>query len=117
MYFIGIHHYLEGNKFEAYKFMKIAFEIGYPVHCQYSLKPTLSFHFVPKFLSELSYIYNDYETGEKCCKLFLDRKIMGDEYFDIMKSWHDIFVILNKYNVRNMSLTPKKSVKPYFWFQ
>ena len=116
MYFIGIHHYLEGNKFEAYKYMKQAFEIGYPVHCQYSLKPTLSFHFVPKFLSELSYLYNDYETGEKCCKLFLEQKIMGEEYYDIMKSWHEIFLILNKYNVKNMNNNPYKPEKPYFCF-
>lgn len=116
MYFIGIHHYLEGNKFEAYKYMKKAYEIGYPVHCQYSLKPTLSFHFVPKFLSELCYMYNDYETGEKCCKLFLDTKIMGNDYLDVMKSWHDIFVILNKYNVRNMNINPYKPEKPYFCF-
>ena len=116
MYFIGIHHYLEENKFEAYKYMKKAFEIGYPVHCQYSLKPTLSFHFVPKFLSELCYFYNDYETGEKCCKLFLEQKIMGEEYYDIMKSWHDIFFILNKYNVKNMNINPYKPEKPYFCF-
>uniref|UniRef100_A0A6C0I7Z9 Methyltransferase FkbM domain-containing protein n=1 Tax=viral metagenome TaxID=1070528 RepID=A0A6C0I7Z9_9ZZZZ len=116
MYFIGIHHYLENNKYEAYKFMKSAFEIGYPVHCQYSLKPTLSFHFVPKFLSELSYLYNDYETGEKCCKLFLENKVMGDDYYDIMKSWYDIFVILNKYNARNMLQPPKRPVKPFFCF-
>ena len=116
MYFIGIHYYLEENKYEAYKYIKKAFEIGYPVHCQYSLKPTLSFHFVPKFLSELSYIFEDYETGEKCCKLFLESKIMGDEYYDVMKSWNDIFIILNKYNVKNMSLTPKQSDKPYLCF-
>ena len=117
MYFIGIHHYLEGSKFEAYKYMKKAFEIGYPVHCQYSLKPTLSFHFVPKFLSELCYYYEDYETGEKCCKLFLDTKIMGDEYYDTMKSWHDIFVILNRYNVKNMNTNPYKPENPsYFCF-
>ena len=61
MYFIGIHHYLNNEKFKAYGYIKKAFEIGYPLHCQYSLKPTLSFHFVPKFLSELCYFYNDYE--------------------------------------------------------
>lgn len=115
MYFIGIHHYLNNNKFEAYKHIKKAFEIGYPIHCQYSLKSTLSFHYVPKFLSELCYIYSDYETGEKCCKLFLDSKILGNEYLDVMKSWYDIFRILNNYNVRNM-LTPINPDKPYICF-
>jgi len=116
IYFIGIHHYLENDKYKAYQYMKKAFEIGYPIHCQYSLKPTLSFHFVPKFLSELCYIFNDYETGEKCCKLFLDNKILGNEYFDTMKSWYDIFIILNKFNVRNISLDPIVPNKPYFCF-
>lgn len=116
MYFIGIHHYLEGNKFKAYNYMKKAFDIGYPVHCQYSLKPTLSFHFVPKFLSELCYMYDDYETGEKCCKLFLDNKILGNEYYDAMKSWYDIFIILNRYNVKNMSINPVIPTKPYLCF-
>ena len=116
MYFIGIHYYLQGNNFEAYKYMKKSFEIGYPVHCQYSLKPTLSFHFVPKFLSELCYLYGDYETGEKCCKLFLDHKISGEEYYEAMKSWNDIFIILNKYNVKNMNTCPNKPEKPYFCF-
>jgi len=115
MYFIGIHHYLNGDKLKAYNYIKKAFEIGYPVHCQYSLKPTLSYHYVPKFLSELCYFYNDYETGEKCCKLFLESKILENEYYDIMKSWYDIFIILNKYNVKNM-LAPITPIKPYFCF-
>ena len=115
MYFIGIHYYLNNDKFKAYQYMKNAFELGYPVHCQYSLKPTLSYHFVPKFLSELCYQFEDYETGQKCCKTFLESKIMGDEYLDAMKSWNDIFIILNKFNVKNM-LQSKKSEKPYFCF-
>ena len=115
MYFIGIHYYLNNDKLKAYQYMKNAFEIGYPIHCQYSLKPTLSYHFVPKFLSELCYQFEDYETGEKCCKTFLESKILKNEYLDAMKSWNDIFIILNKFNVKNM-LQPKKSEKPYFCF-
>ena len=50
LYFIGIHYYLEGNQEKSFDFFKKAFEIGYPIHKQYSLKPTLSFYFLPKFL-------------------------------------------------------------------
>ena len=50
LYFIGIHYYLEHNYNKAYIYFKKAFEIGFPIHCQYSLKPTLSFHFLPKFV-------------------------------------------------------------------
>jgi predicted O-methyltransferase YrrM len=119
MYFIGIHHKLNGNNLLAYEYIKKAFELGYPVHCQYSLKPTLSYHFVPKFLSELCYIFDDFETGEKACKLFLEKRIMGDEYFDVMKHWNDIYTILNKYNIKTLSSSPKTDSlldKPYLCF-
>ena len=53
LYFIGIHYYLENNYIKAYKYFKQAFEIGFPLHCQYSLKPTLSYHFLPKFLTKI----------------------------------------------------------------
>lgn len=53
LYFLGIHHFLENNKKVAYDYFKKAFEIGYPLHCQYSLKPTLSFHFLPRYLTQL----------------------------------------------------------------
>jgi len=116
MYFIGIHHKLNGNNFLAYKYIKNAFELGYPVHCQYSLKPTLSYHFVPKFLAELCYMFNDFETGENACKLFLEQRIMGDEYFNVMKNWNDIYAILNKYNIKMLSPNPKIQEKPYLCF-
>lgn len=116
MYFIGIHHKLNGNNILAYEYIKKAFELGYPVHCQYSLKPTLSFHFVPKFLAELCYMFNDFETGEKTCKLFLDQLIMKDEYLDVMKNWNDIYTILNKYSIKTLNPNPNISQKPYLCF-
>ena len=39
--------------------VKRAFEIGFPIHCQYSLKPTLSFHFLAKFLSKICSFLSD----------------------------------------------------------
>ena len=61
LYFIGIHYYLENNYNKAYIYFKKAFEIGFPIHCQYSLKPSLSFHFLPKFLCKICYNLNDYK--------------------------------------------------------
>ena len=117
MYFIGIHHKLNGNNILAYEYIKRAFELGYPVHCQYSLKPTLSFHFVPKFLAELCYMFNDFETGEKACKLFLEQRIMKNEYSDVMKNWNDIYTILNKYDIKTLTPEPNCPVeKPYLCF-
>jgi hypothetical protein len=45
LYFLGIHYYLEGTREIAYYYFKTGFDLGYPVHCQYGLKPTLSYHF------------------------------------------------------------------------
>jgi hypothetical protein len=106
LYFIGIHYYLE-NKYEiAYNYMKKCYLLGYPEHCQYSLKPSLHFYFLPKFLAHLCYIFEDYQTGFNCCKLFLEKtKISKDGHIPFkecynsndvitMKSWFDIFNFL-----------------------
>jgi hypothetical protein len=93
LYFIGIHYYLEGDKLTAYKFMKQAFEVGYPINSQYSLKPTLSFHFLPKFLAELCYYFQDFKTGLDCSKLFLTSTIFnkpGGDSWNMMSNWYKI---------------------------
>jgi tetratricopeptide (TPR) repeat protein len=65
LYFIGIHYYLENNYHKAHIYLKQAFEIGYPIHCQYSLKPTLSFHFLPLYLAKICYSLKKYKIGKK----------------------------------------------------
>lgn len=97
LYFIGIHYYLENNYKTAFPYLKKAFEIGYPSHCQYSLKPTLSFHFLPKFLTKICYILEEYELGESASRFFLQNNTQeADDYNEII-SWYNIFVKLNMY--------------------
>jgi len=98
IYFLGIHSYLEGDKRTAYEYFKNAFEIGYPLHCQYSLKPTLSYHFLPKFLTQLCYEYNNYELGEQCSRLYLEKNSSDADQYAVIASWYNIFVKLNKMN-------------------
>ena len=74
LYFLGIHWHLQKNYARAHEYFKKGFEVGYPIHRQYSLKPTLSFHFLPKFLAETSYYMKDYALGLKCCELFLSKE-------------------------------------------
>ena len=113
LYFIGIHYYLENNFNKAFGYFKKAFEIGFPVHCQYSLKPTLSYHFLPKFLSKICYVLEDYVLGETAAKLFLDNnKQDADDYAEII-SWHNIFSKLNQYKGPKV---PKIPIKPLFVF-
>ena len=113
-YFIGIHYKLQGNDELAYKYMKDAFEIGYPINSQHSLKPTLSFHFLPKFLVELAYKLGDFKLGEKAAKLFLIKNKPNSDYYSVMHSWHNIFLFLNK--MPELNPTPNYYDKPILCF-
>lgn len=96
LYFLGIHYFLEGNesKKEAFDYFIKAFDLGYPVHCQFSLKPTLYYYFLPKFMAQLCYEFRDYKRGLACTKIFLENTKADDSEYITMKSWHDIFELL-----------------------
>ncbi len=96
IYFLGIHYYLEGNMEFAFEYFKLGFLIGYPLHCQYSLKPTLSFHFLPKFLAPLCYEYKNFTLGEQCARLFLEKNTPDVDQYPVIASWYNIFVKLNR---------------------
>ena len=113
LYFIGIHYYLENNYNKAFGYLKKGFEIGFPKHCQYSLKPTLSFHFLPKFLTKICYLLEEFEVGEKASHFFLMNNKPGSDDYDEMVSWHKIFVKLNIYKGPKV---PKVSEKPIVCF-
>jgi tetratricopeptide (TPR) repeat protein len=86
-YFLAIHDYLEHQRRSAYEQFKKAFTIGYPLHAQYSLKPTLSFHFTPKFLAELCYEFRDYRTGLQAAQLYAEKNPPDA----LMQSWYAIY--------------------------
>jgi tetratricopeptide (TPR) repeat protein len=73
VYFLAIKELQDTNRRAAYNLFKKAFEIGYPLHAQYSLKPTLSFHFTPRFLMDLCYECGDYATGKAAADLYLQK--------------------------------------------
>lgn len=97
LYFIGIHYYLEEDYIKAFPYFKKGFEIGFPVHCQYSLKPTLSFHFLPKFLTKICYELEEYKLGEEAALFFLKNNQPSAEDYSEILSWYNIFVKLNIY--------------------
>lgn len=107
LYFIGIHYYLENDYKKAFPYFKKAFEIGYPTHCQYSLKPTLSFHFCPKFLTKICYQLEEYALGENAARFFLQNNSNNAEDYSEILSWYNIFVKLNMYK------GPKKLINTY----
>lgn len=94
LYFIGINHFLKHEKKEAFDYFKRAFLLGYPIHAQFSLKPTLSYHFLPKFLAPLCYGFNDWKLGLDACKRFIANNGPQSEGYQIIQSWQGIFSIL-----------------------
>jgi hypothetical protein len=113
LYFIGIHYYLDNNFSKAFGYFKKAFEIGFPVHCQYSLKPTLSYHFLPKFLCKICYELKEYEIGKQASELFLlNNKEDADSYEEVV-SWYKIY---EKLTIHVNESKPKIPKKPIFCF-
>jgi predicted O-methyltransferase YrrM len=113
IYFIGIHYYLENDFETAYKYFKLGFEIGFPSHCQYSLKPTISFHFLPKFLAKICYQFKNYKLGEAAAELFLLKNDQNSESYAEIVSWYNIYKKLNMYTGDGI---PKLPIKPIFCF-
>jgi hypothetical protein len=110
LYFIGVHYYLENNFTKAFGYFKKAFEIGFPEHCQYSLKPTLSFHFLPKFLCKICYVLKEYNLGLKAAELFLKNNKSDADSYDEIASWYKIYEKLT-IPVENCSLKiPDKQI-------
>ena len=96
LYFIGIHHFLEGDTNTAYKYFKQAYEAGYPLHAQFSLKPTLYRYFLPKFLAALAYQHSNFKLGLDCTRTFIEHNSPSDPEFHTMQSWYNIFAQLTK---------------------
>jgi len=94
-YFVGVHYFDIGDIGRAYRHLKTAFEIGFPEVCQFSLRPTLSFHFAPKLLARCCYSVNDFRTGEACTAFFLTHNDGSADDYAEMASWHEIYKRLN----------------------
>jgi len=95
LYFLGIKYFLEKNYQVAYNYFKKGFEVGYPIYSQYSLKPTLSYHFLPKFLSEVCYYIGDSVTGQSAAEFFLKNNKQNCDSWNMMINWYDIHNSLN----------------------
>jgi hypothetical protein len=107
LYFIGIHYYMDGpdqNKKVAYEYFKTCFQLGYPIHAQYSLKPSLSFYYLPKLLAQMCYEYNDFLLGLEVTTYFFEKN--QKTYVKIPD--------LTEFKSENQRETdrPKRSIKP-----
>lgn len=115
LYFLGIHYHLESDNKVSFGYFKKAFELGYPIHAQFSLKPTLSFHFLPKFLAPLCYEERDWQLGLDVCERFMANNGPEADGYDVIASWHAIYLLM--VNIPRIDdLDPYVSEKPIVVF-
>jgi predicted O-methyltransferase YrrM/tetratricopeptide (TPR) repeat protein len=96
LYFLGIHYYLNDDKKTAYEYFKVAFSLGYPIHAQFSLKPTLVYIYLPRFLAEVCYQFGDWSLGYECTKRFLENNKPNVDDYNLMVDYHKIFTLFKK---------------------
>lgn len=117
LYFLGIHYLLVNKRAKAFHYFKKGFLRGYPIHCQYSLKPTLSYHFLPKFLTQLCYEFEDYQLGLQSSSLFCQHagkyKLEDGSELITQQNWHAIF---EKLLLKPQGCFPSLPTKPIIVF-
>jgi tetratricopeptide (TPR) repeat protein len=94
-YFIGIHYYLEGNLIKAFEFFQKSFAIGFSTERQFVTISSISYYFLPKFLVELCYTFENFILGEQCAQLFLTNNNSDSDLYPLMISWNNIYAKLN----------------------
>jgi len=105
IYFIAIHWYLEHNFVLAHKYFKLAYQIGYPLNSQYSLKPTLTFHYTPKFLTEVCYYQKDYQLGFESAEFYIRNNPNQPNYQ--VNQWYNIHKHCSKVSLKEPLITDK----------
>jgi predicted O-methyltransferase YrrM/GR25 family glycosyltransferase involved in LPS biosynthesis len=111
-YFLGIHYFLDNDKKTSFDYFKKAYQIGFPSHQQYSLKPTISYLFTPYYLSSLCYEFKDYKLGYEACTLYLQKNKQDEMYYQMMIDWYKIYSLLVA--MPSISENPKIFDKPIF---
>jgi len=106
-YYIGLYYLSINDNQSAFKHLKNAFNIGFPINQQFSLRPTISYIFTPYFLTSLCYEVNDYELGYNACKLYLDNNSTDEPFYEIMTDWYKIYSLL-------VAMPPKVKIPQVF---
>ena len=105
-YFMGVHYLETGDLRQCFFHLEKAFKAGYPIHRQYALKPSISFHFIPKFLAIVSLDLKQYATGLEATKLYLEKNKPGSDMYDKIVDLHKIFIGLCQYTSHLQPITP-----------
>jgi tetratricopeptide (TPR) repeat protein len=90
-YYIGVHQYANNNENDAFQYFKKAYQLGVPLQTQFAVRPIISHHFVPKFLTKLCYQQNDYALGKEVSSYFLQNNNKDADAYKEIESWNAIF--------------------------
>ena len=93
-YIIALHYFTENDYIRAFEYFKLAYSIGFPNHLQFSLRPSISYYYIPYYLAELCYIFKDFNLGFEATELFLKNNTTIDNYYNIVKDYNKIYKFL-----------------------
>lgn len=77
----------------AHKFLKQAFEIGLPTNLNMNIKVKQSNYYLPTFLLQTCYDYDDYTLGIQCCERILEYTNNND---NLASYWLNVFSMLEQ---------------------
>jgi glycosyltransferase involved in cell wall biosynthesis len=116
LYFMGLYYYESQNNIPlAFHYVSRGFKLGFPEHRQYCLKPSISYHHIPKLLAMMCLDMNEYALGESACALYLKHSTSTEDpnMYETMVSWNKIFTLLVhslKYPIPNSVICPDKPI-------
>jgi predicted O-methyltransferase YrrM len=96
-YFIGCHYMTTGDDVQkAFTYLKKGFQLGYPEHRQYCLKPSITYNHIPRLLTMCCYDMNEYLLGQEASTFYLKHNKVENEpqMYEMVESWHKIFNLL-----------------------
>jgi len=111
LYFIGLHYYLNGEYYSAWEYLTKAYKLGYPETSQYSLKPTITYLYIPRYLTELCYLLNEFSIGIQVCKFYFTNNSINSEFWNLMENFYRIFEQMgNIIKIKQLSSIPENRI-------
>lgn len=103
LYYVGAHYYeKEKDHVKSYKYLKQAFDLGFPSISSYNIRPYVYNFYLPKLLAEICYYVRDYKTGLEACKLFLKKNKENSPCYSAISCWYDIYDCMIKVKLNGM---------------
>jgi predicted O-methyltransferase YrrM len=103
IYYVGAHYYeKDRDHVKAYKYLKKAFDLGFPSTSSFNIRPFVYNYYLPKLLAEICYYIRDYKTGLEACKFFLTKNKPNIPSYSAISCWYDIYECMLKVKLNGM---------------